>query len=114
MRRLRDSLKANQQASKSQAGQVRRVPEGKKFKKAERVGSKQKDCASMIQASTIDRLLRAQRAGRIVAWIDGDKILIASLFGEPLTDMTWRDALRRRLPYSESNALWLLDQLEVA
>lgn len=68
----------------------------------------------MIEASTVARLLRAQRAGRIVVWIEGDRILIASLFEQPLTDMTWRDALRRRLPYSESNALWLLDQLEVA
>ena len=68
----------------------------------------------MIEASTIQRLLRAQRAGLIVVWIEGDRILIASVFGGALTDMAWRDAFRRRLPYSESNALWLLDQIGVA
>lgn len=60
--------------------------------------------------STVKRLLAAQCARRIVAWIDGDRIKIATIIGE-LDDMAWRDALRRRLPYSEAAALALLDRL---
>lgn len=65
----------------------------------------------MIEASTIYRLLRAQRARRIVVWIDGDRIKIATIIGGELDDMAWRDALRRRLPYSEAAALALLERL---
>lgn len=68
----------------------------------------------MITADLLNRLLRAQRAGRLICWIDQGVIRLACVTDPAgITDTSWRDALRRRLPYSEKAAARLLDRLGV-
>ncbi len=64
----------------------------------------------MIDDSTIHRLLRAQRAGLIVVWIDRDHVRIGHQAGDT-PDLRWRHAMSTRLRYTEVEALRLLDRI---
>lgn len=64
----------------------------------------------MIDMSTIHRLLRAQRAGLIIVWIDRDKARIGHQAGDT-PDLRWRYAMSTRLRYTEAEVLRLLDRI---
>lgn len=63
-----------------------------------------------ISDSTIYRLLRAQRAGLIVVWIDRDRVRIGHQVGDT-PDLRWRYAVSTHLRYTEAEALRLLDRI---
>lgn len=67
----------------------------------------------MIETSTVWRLLRAQRAGLIVVWIDRDSVRIGHQAGDT-SDLRWRHAVSTRQRYTEAAALRLLDRIGVA
>jgi hypothetical protein len=64
----------------------------------------------MIEDSTIHRLLRAQRAGFIVVWIDRGCVRIGHQAGDT-SAMRWRYAMSTRSRYTEAQALRLLDRI---
>lgn len=65
-----------------------------------------------MKMSTVYRLLRAQRAGLVVVWIDRDSVRIGHQAGDT-PDLRWRYAMSTRLRYTEAEALRLLDRLGV-
>ena len=64
----------------------------------------------MIDTSTIYRLLRAQRSGLIIVWIDRDRVRIGHQAGDT-PDLRWRYAVSTRQRYTEAEALRLLDRI---
>lgn len=63
-----------------------------------------------IDISTIHRLLRAQRAGLIIVWIDRDRLRIGHQSGD-IPYLRWRHAMSTRMRYTEAEALRLLDRI---
>jgi len=64
----------------------------------------------MIETSTVWRLLRAQRSGLIVVWIDRDRVRIGHQAGDT-PDLRWRHAVSTRQRYTEAAAIRLLDRI---